>query len=141
MVKVPHESIYPSMHALQLVTACQQPLLAVSVSPVYTYPGTTSGTECHDSAAGAAADLPLGNSAYTIYAEVNNPGTGAEGIVAWGSYGTTRAVNAFRMGGENVLINYWCVIGDSADSLHALLCVARGVYFGGFVVFVATQVE
>ena len=103
------------MHALQLVTACQQPLLAVSVSPVYTYPGTTSGSDCHDSAAGAASDLPLGNSAYTIYAEVNNPGTGAEGIVAWGSYGQGRKVNAFRMGGENVLINYWCVIGDDGE--------------------------
>ena len=79
---------------------------------MYTYPGTTSGTDCHDGAAGAAADLPLGNSAYTIYAEVNNPGTGAEGIVAWGSYNNIRQVNAFRMGGENVLINYWCVIGD-----------------------------
>ena len=101
----------PALHLV--VTACQQPLVAVaSVDAVYTYPGTTSGTECHDSAGGAAADLPLGNSAYTIYAEVNNPGTGYDGIVAWGSYGTTRAVNAFAMGGENVLRNYWCVIGD-----------------------------
>ena len=84
---------------------------------MYTYPGTTSGTECHDSAAGAAADLPLGNSAYTIYAEINNPGTGAEGIVGWGSYRSNRMVNAFRMGGDNVPINYWCVLED-----NRLLC-------------------
>merc|ERR1712072_183748 len=69
-----------------------------------------------------AADLPLGMSPYTLYAEVNNPGTGAEGIVAWGNYGNTRQVNAFRMGGTNVLINYWwgddCTVTVSGVNLH-----------------------
>ena len=73
----------------------------------------------------------MGNSAYTLYAEVQNPGKGLDAIVSWGSFGSIRKVNALRMNGANSLVNYWYVIGDTSScfvyTIYTYVCVLRGV--------------
>ncbi len=52
------------------------------------------------------ANIPLGNSSYTIEAWINSSELGAKGIVGWGDYGTTNKTNALRLA-PNGVYNYW----------------------------------
>ena len=51
-------------------------------------------------------NIPIGNSNYTISVWFNASSLGANGFVGWGNYGSGNQVNAFRLGGSNIL-NYW----------------------------------
>jgi hypothetical protein len=51
-------------------------------------------------------NIPIGNSNYTISVWFNAASLGANGFVGWGNYGSGNQVNAFRLGGSNIL-NYW----------------------------------
>lgn len=51
--------------------------------------------------------FPLGNTNYTISAWFETPGSGAEGIIGWGNYGTNEQVNALRLDGTGGVVNYW----------------------------------
>jgi prepilin-type N-terminal cleavage/methylation domain-containing protein len=51
-------------------------------------------------------NIPAGNAVYTIAAWIKPNSYGVEGIVGWGNWGTTNAVNALRLS-SNGIINYW----------------------------------
>jgi len=51
-------------------------------------------------------NIPIGNSNYTISVWFNAASLGTNGFVGWGNYGSGNQVNAFRLGGSNIL-NYW----------------------------------
>ena len=65
------------------------------------FDGNTSYLQLVDS----ALNIPSGNDNYTIEAWIKP--TGGLGIVGWGSWGSGNQVNAFRLGGQYSLINYW----------------------------------
>ncbi len=56
-------------------------------------------------------NIPISNSNYTIESWIKPTGidssSGAKGIIGWGEYFTTNGTNAFRLGNNNNLINYW----------------------------------
>jgi hypothetical protein len=54
----------------------------------------------------ATTNIPVGNSDYTISAWFNPASLGTKGIVGWGNYGTTNAVNALRLSSSGI-VNYW----------------------------------
>ncbi len=54
----------------------------------------------------AANNLPVGNSPYTLEAWVKPTAMGTYGIIGWGGYGTSNAVNALRLSTTGI-INYW----------------------------------
>jgi hypothetical protein len=51
-------------------------------------------------------NIPIGNSNYTISVWFNTNTLGGNGFVGWGNWGSGNQVNAFRLGGSN-LLNYW----------------------------------
>ena len=51
-------------------------------------------------------NIPIGNSNYTISVWFNPSTLGGNGLVGWGNWGSGNQVNAFRLGGAN-LLNYW----------------------------------
>ncbi|PBQ34389.1 hypothetical protein CNR22_22290 [Sphingobacteriaceae bacterium] len=53
------------------------------------------------------ANIPVGNSPYTIEAKIKPNFFAAEGIIGWGNYGTTNQVNALRLGPSGAVYNYW----------------------------------
>lgn len=53
------------------------------------------------------ANIPVGNSPYTIEANIKPTTLGVEGIAGWGTYGTTNQVNALRLDASGNIINYW----------------------------------
>jgi len=53
------------------------------------------------------ANIPIGNSTYTLEAWIKPNGSSTGGIIGWGNWGTTNQVNAFRMNGSAGLDNYW----------------------------------
>jgi hypothetical protein len=59
------------------------------------------------SLSGTVANLPVGNSGYTLSAWVNSTTiSGAHGILGWGVWGSGNGTNAFRLA-NNGLDNYW----------------------------------
>jgi len=54
----------------------------------------------------ATTGIPVGNSNYTISVWFNPSSLGEKGLVGWGNYGTTNAVNAFRLSSSGI-VNYW----------------------------------
>jgi hypothetical protein len=68
-----------------------------------------NGTNCLWAAEGAAADLPLGLSPYTIEAWIQpSPIVNGGGIIGWGTYGSSRSTNAIRIDNAgNTVRNYW----------------------------------
>jgi hypothetical protein len=56
---------------------------------------------------GTPANLPVGNSAYTIEAKIKPTVLGVEGIVGWGDYGNIGKVNALRLDPSGNIVNYW----------------------------------
>jgi len=56
-------------------------------------------------------NIPISNTIYTIEAWIKPSGlstsSGAQGIIGWGEYLTNNATNAFRLGNNDRLINYW----------------------------------
>lgn len=56
-------------------------------------------------------NIPISNSNYTIEAWIRpsglSPESGSYGIVGWGEYGTANGTNAFRLGNNDRLANYW----------------------------------
>ncbi len=63
----------------------------------------------YDPLTSAPTAIPLGNSPYTISAWIKpDSGTTRREIVGWGNYGTSKQVNAFRLGDQqNSLTHYW----------------------------------
>ncbi|MES2566544.1 MAG: LamG-like jellyroll fold domain-containing protein [Bacteroidota bacterium] len=53
------------------------------------------------------ANIPVGNSPYTIEAKIKPTVLGVEGIAGWGSYGNTNQVNALRIDASGNIVNYW----------------------------------
>jgi hypothetical protein len=51
-------------------------------------------------------NIPVGNSNYTISTWFNPSSLGDKGLVGWGNYGTTNAVNALRLSSSGIM-NYW----------------------------------
>lgn len=51
-------------------------------------------------------NIPIGNSNYTISVWFNTNTLAGNGFVGWGNWGSGNQVNAFRLGGSNIL-NYW----------------------------------
>lgn len=64
---------------------------------------------------GTVANLPVGNSAYTVAAWVKPTATGARGIVGWGNFGSLRRTNALRLDSSSVIYNYWWSADISAN--------------------------
>ena len=54
----------------------------------------------------ATTNIPVGNSDYTISAWFNPASLGTKGIVGWGNYGTTNAINVLKFSPIGVG-NYW----------------------------------
>ena len=54
----------------------------------------------------ATTNIPVGNSNYTISTWFNPASLGTKGLVGWGNYGTTNAVNALRLSSSGI-VNYW----------------------------------
>jgi hypothetical protein len=54
-----------------------------------------------------AGNIPSGNTNYTIEAWIKPTAANADGIVAWGNYGSQNEVNALRLNGAYQLHNYW----------------------------------
>ena len=69
-------------------------------------------------------NAPLGDHAYTIEAWIKPTIMGISGILGYGDYGEGNMVNAFRLGQEGTLINYWwgndltVNVGDITGSWH-----------------------
>jgi len=67
---------------------------------------------------GAVANLPVGNGPYTQSAWIKPTVLGAQGIVGWGNYGTTRQVNALRLASSgNGFSHYWWSADLEANNL------------------------
>ena len=107
---------------------------------------TLSGSSCLYNAEGRAADLPLNGQHYTLefWMRSTGAGTTSGGFISWGSFGSTGRVNAFRLSGFSVLINYWwgndlsATLGKSlADNVwHHLAATWDGTYRRIYVDFV-----
>ncbi|HXC05291.1 MAG TPA: LamG-like jellyroll fold domain-containing protein, partial [Bacteroidia bacterium] len=65
-----------------------------------------NGTTAYVSTA-SPANIPVGNSNYTIEAWVKVSAFGTYGIAGWGNYGTTNQSNALRIDATGKLVNYW----------------------------------
>jgi len=75
---------------------------------------------------------PLGNSNYTIEAWIKPNSIANNGIIGWGTYSSSNAVNAFRLGTGGYLINYWwgnditANIGDISGNWHHVAATFDG---------------
>ena len=70
-------------------------------------------------------NIPIGDDHYTLEAWFNANSMGRYGIIGWGNYGSSRQVNALRLGGlAGYLVNYWwdsdmeIIVGDISGAWH-----------------------
>ena len=86
--------------------------------------------------------IPIGNDNYTINVWFNPSSfTGENAFVGWGDYGTTSAVNAFRLISNTGITNYWwdndlaVAYGFQADTWYNATCsfdgTTRKIYVNG----------
>ena len=84
---------------------------------------------------------PVGNHTYTLEAWIKPNYMGILGIISYGNFGTNNQVNAFRLGTEGYLINYWwgndliVTVGNIANTWHHVAAtfdgVTRTIYLDG----------
>lgn len=90
------------------------------------------------------SNIPAQNSPYTIFAFIKPLAYGTKGIVGWGSWGVTNAVNALRLSSSGI-VNYWWsndlsvnVSGLTDGKWHLVVAtfdgVKRSIYVDGNLV-------
>lgn len=88
------------------------------------------------------SSIPIGNDNYTINVWFNPTSfTGENALVGWGDYGTTSAVNAFRLISNTGITNYWwdndlaVAYGFQTDTWYNATCTfdgtTRKIYVNG----------
>jgi len=95
-----------------------------------------------DQVTGNPAELPIGNSAYTIEAWIKPDVMNSGGIVGWGNYGNLNQVNALRLYSGGVHHYWWnndltAEVGDLTDGWHHVAATydgtVRKIYVDGVV--------